>query len=591
MRKFLFLAAAVCGMHWAQAQTQTKHFSLHIVAEGNFGTPNGDVYHISKAGTAPSISSGPLYQTANGTTGIDVLQDFGIFGNRAILCGKGAASVKMAITTFPAFDTLKTFTNATFGAGIQCMGKASNQKAYVSAASGPVSMINLVNNTVNPVSDPGSNLSSYASYMVQANGFMYIAIGSKIVKVDTLSNAVTTTILPGIGSISGMEFDSVRNCLWLLGKISGVSSIVKLEPSNNDFLNTPITLTGITNAKLLRYGADKLYFISGMSVHTYSITNPVIPTTAVYTTALTGGSFSVFYGKSFGVDPVTGDFALASAGNFASPSTYEIVDGTTYLRLDSGSVEGRIANELILKTTITTTVPTWDTTALPQVFAACDTTLTAPVATYDTHTVTATTSDPLSYNTQGNYTITWTYTYGNSSSSQVQYITIQDTLSPVAAVDTLPALSGNCPYTVTAAPVAFDNCGGQITATTDSLTYTQGGNYTITWTYTDANGNSSTQTQNLTVNCSGTAVEELLSASVKIYPNPATEILQVDLATAADYTLSLNDMLGKQWLAQRIQGHHISLPVQELPEGIYVLHIRKEGNTSGITHKVIISRK
>ncbi|RQO30762.1 hypothetical protein DBR32_08525 [Taibaiella sp. KBW10] len=587
MKKLFFLVAAVYGMYSAQAQT--KNFSLYVVAEGNFGTPNGDVYKVTKTGTAPAVGSVALYQSANGSAGIDVLQDFEILGNRAILCGKGTAPIKMAITNFPGFDTIKTFTNATFGAGIQCMGKASNMKAYVSAASGPVSMIDLSNNSVNPVTDPAVALSSYASYMVPANGFMYIAIGSKIVKVDTLTNSVTATILPGIGTIAGMQYDPVRNCFWLLGKVSNVSSIVKMEPSNNDLLNTPITLTGISNAKLLRYGADKLYFISGTNVHAYSITNPVIPTTSVYTTTLAGSSFSIFYGKSFGVDPVSGDFALASAGNFAAPSTYEVIDGTTYLRIDSGAVEGRIANELILHTT---TIPTWDTLPLVHVYAACDTTLTAPTASYNTLPVTGTTTSPLIYNTQGSYTIQWTYVQGTDTIHQTQLVTIADTIAPVAAVDTLIALEGNCPYTLVP-PTALDNCSGVVTATTNSLTYTQGGDYVVNWTYTDAAGNTSTQTQRLKVNCTTNSIKDRQLATLNVYPNPAKEQLTINLDQYSNgiYTLSLTDMLGKKQLVQKVSGSSITIPVASLPEGIYFLQLSRNGLPFSKVQKVVISGK
>jgi len=590
MKKLLFLAAAACSFQWAQAQV--KNFSLHVVAEGNYGTPNGDVYKVSKTGSSFMATEGPLYQIANATVGIDVLQDFEIFGDKAILCGKGAATTKMAITTFPGFDTIATFNNATFGAGIQCLGKASNTKAYVSKATGanPFSMVDLTNNTIVPVTDPTSALSSYASYMVPANGYMYIAIGSKIVKVDTATNSVTGTIMPGLGSIAGMEYDSVRNCIWLLGKVANVSTIVKMEPASNDLLNTPITLTGVTNAKLLRYGANKLYFVSGTSIHAYSITSPVLPTTAVYTTTLPGNSFSIFYGKAFGVDPVSGDFAIAAVGNYAVPSMYEIVDGTTYQRIDSGSVEGHIANELILHTWIYT--PSWDTTALAHVYAACDTTLTAPTATFDLNTITGTTNDPVSYNTPGTYTVTWTYTSGNNSISQQQQVTIQDTIAPVAVADTLPNLEGNCPY-VLVAPEATDNCGGTITATTDSLTYTQAGNYVITWTYTDASGNSSTQTQQLHVICGGgTGVRDAVLAAALIYPNPANDALHISLnQNGGTYSINLTDMIGKQWLSQTAHGSEITLPVAQLPQGVYVLHISKKGSTEILTQKIIISRK
>jgi hypothetical protein len=142
------------------------------------------------------------------------------------------------------------------------------------------------------------------------------------------------------------------------------------------------------------------------------------------------------------------------------------------------------------------------------------------------------------------------------------------------------------------APEATDNCGGTITATTDSLTYTQAGNYAITWTYTDASGNSSTQTQQLHVICGGTGVKDAVLAAARIYPNPANNALHISLnQNGGTYCISLTDMIGKQWLNQTATGIEITLPVAQLPQGVYVLHISQKGSTEILTQKIIISRK
>lgn len=73
---------------------------------------------------------------------------------------------------------------------------------------------------------------------------------------------------------------------------------------------------------------------------------------------------------------------------------------------------------------------------------------------------------------------------------------IDDTIPPVPVVAELPVTSGSCFVSVESAPVAYDNVSGTITGvTTDPRLYTEQGTFTINWTYTDANGNSTTQTQ------------------------------------------------------------------------------------------------
>jgi hypothetical protein len=112
--------------------------------------------------------------------------------------------------------------------------------------------------------------------------------------------------------------------------------------------------------------------------------------------------------------------------------------------------------------------------------------------------ITGTTTDPLSYNTQGTHVITWTFDDGNGNvSTSTQNVIIQDVTAPVAP--TLNNVMGQCSATVTA-PSATDNCVGVVVGTTsDPLSYTAQGTYTVNWTFDDGNGNSSTATQTVIV--------------------------------------------------------------------------------------------
>ncbi|MES2332665.1 MAG: LamG-like jellyroll fold domain-containing protein [Bacteroidota bacterium] len=117
----------------------------------------------------------------------------------------------------------------------------------------------------------------------------------------------------------------------------------------------------------------------------------------------------------------------------------------------------------------------------------------------DVSTYSSDPSDVLHYT----YTITRTWratdVAGNYSEC-VQTITVQDVTAPVPVITDLPAITGECSVIVTAAPTAMDNCAGEIVGTTlDPVSYTAQGIYTITWTYSDVNGNTSTQTQTVIV--------------------------------------------------------------------------------------------
>jgi len=154
------------------------------------------------------------------------------------------------------------------------------------------------------------------------------------------------------------------------------------------------------------------------------------------------------------------------------------------------------------------TAPVADLDPLPNATGECSVTVTTvPTATDNCEgTINGTTTDPLTYTAQGTYFITWTYDDGNgNTSTQTQTVVVDDVTAPVADLDPLPDVVGDCGVTVSVTPTALDNCEGVIIGTTtDPLTYTSPGSYTIIWSYDDGNGNVSTQSQ--TVNVAGYAI-------------------------------------------------------------------------------------
>ncbi|MCA0933939.1 hypothetical protein LCM02_15890, partial [Lutimonas saemankumensis] len=125
-------------------------------------------------------------------------------------------------------------------------------------------------------------------------------------------------------------------------------------------------------------------------------------------------------------------------------------------------------------------------------------------------TITGTTTDPLTYNTQGTFTITWTFDDGNGNSVDVdQTVIVDDVTAPVAPV--LANVTGECSATAVA-PTTTDACAGTITGTTtDPLSYNTQGTFTITWTFDDGNGNSVDVDQTVIVNDTTAPVTPTLS--------------------------------------------------------------------------------
>ena len=71
---------------------------------------------------------------------------------------------------------------------------------------------------------------------------------------------------------------------------------------------------------------------------------------------------------------------------------------------------------------------------------------------------------------------------------------ITDVTAPVPEVETLADVTDECSVTTLTAPTATDNCGGTLTVTNNAYTaHHNSRNNSITWTYDDGNGNTSTQ--------------------------------------------------------------------------------------------------
>ncbi len=572
--QFTFLLFLIFSA-FAYAQT---YYNLEIAAEGNFGTANADVFRVTNSTNSTSTSTG-LYQTANASAGFDVLQDFGVFGNKALLIEKPSGTGRIVIVDYPAFTEVHTFVTSD---APQTLVMASSTKGYVSTGNpAKIQFVDLANNTIATVTDSNGDISSYSSNMVQANGAIYAEIGSKIVKVDTLTQTVSGVITPGIGSIKGLVYDEQTNLVWAM---NGSGTLISIDVLNGDALGIQV-LTGVSSSSLLRIYDSKLYFwrLSTKSLFIYNTVTPsALPMASSYTSTVAGASWSFGYGRSFDIDQNTGDFAICSADGFVAPSLFEVVDGTTFTVIDSGAATGvAIANKCRLKI-FSATAPVPDLVSLPTVNAECEASLTAPTA--DGGTVTATTTDPISYTTQGTFVVTWVYTNSIGFTTQTQEVIIEDITAPIADLTTLPTVELSCDSLITNFPSATDNCDGEIIGTTtDPLTYSTAGTYVITWTYSDAAGNSSQQIQTINVSCYTTGLTDFTATNIKIYPNPATDVLIIN----TDEVSFVGQLMNTQGqVVLKFENKKI-LNIGHLPNGVYYLQISNK--IGRITEKVIIN--
>ncbi|MGA1870794.1 MAG: hypothetical protein ACMUJM_19845 [bacterium] len=158
-----------------------------------------------------------------------------------------------------------------------------------------------------------------------------------------------------------------------------------------------------------------------------------------------------------------------------------------------------------------TTAPEPANPTLPVITGECSSTLvisTRPTALDNCDgliTGTLMQTQPLIYTAVGTYSITWKYedTSGNTK-TQDQQIVIKDTKAPLPSMATLTALNGTVgvPVVISKIPTAKDQCAGTINGKlveSTPLIYNTPGKYTITWRYTDSNGNSTSQKQTVNI--------------------------------------------------------------------------------------------
>ena len=208
-------------------------------------------------------------------------------------------------------------------------------------------------------------------------------------------------------------------------------------------------------------------------------------------------------GVTVSTTPTATDVCVGEiSGTTSDPLTYS-AQGTYTIHWTYSDGRGNTATQNQTVIVADNAAPVPNVASLPTVSGSCSATISiAPTATDAcVGAVTGTTTDPLTYADQGTYTVRWTYSDGRgNTSSQNQTVIVSDNLAPVPNMGTLPSISGSCSATVPAAPTATDACVGVVTGTTtDPLTYSAPGTYTVHWTYSDGRGNTATQNQTVTV--------------------------------------------------------------------------------------------
>ena len=170
------------------------------------------------------------------------------------------------------------------------------------------------------------------------------------------------------------------------------------------------------------------------------------------------------------------------------------------------------------------------------------------------------------------------------SDSDTVVVNVVDDLPP--ATPTLLPIEAECAITVPV-PTTTDNCAGEISGiTTDSLTYTSQGDYTITWTFDDGAGNSITQTQSVSVrDITAPVITPPIDTMLYISASQTSTIVTLTPATASDNCTDTPTIT-----AIRADGSQLADPFPQDTTVVWWKACDDNGNCDSAAQNVIVSR-
>ena len=276
------------------------------------------------------------------------------------------------------------------------------------------------------------------------------------------------------------------------------------------------------------------------------------------------------------IDPPTATDNVDGVITGTTDATFSITtQGTTVITWtytdSSGNTTTQTQNVII--DDVTPPVP--DADELPDVTAECEVTeLQAPTATDNcAENVTVTNDASLPITTQGTTVVTWTYDDGNGNiTTQTQNVIITPIDNTITQENgTLIAnATGNYTY-------QWGECNGEFSPiegeTEQSFTPSTNGDYAVIIS------NGTCEVTSECINISSTNDSLIQIDAIKIYPNPSTGKLYIEMDNYKNSIIYFYDVTGKI-IANEIPNQRKSiLNIEKFDKGIYLLKIQKSKKT------------
>ncbi len=186
-------------------------------------------------------------------------------------------------------------------------------------------------------------------------------------------------------------------------------------------------------------------------------------------------------------------------------------------------------------------------------------------------------------------TITYTVTCNDSISGCPATTTIDLIVNPLPLV-TINGLNAafvtDAPYTLPtyASPAGGSFSGPGVTGNQFDPGTAGVGFHIITYTYTDVNGCTNTDTMGVLINIDGIS-ENTLPGLKAIYPNPFNTSLVIEISNGSVVDYQITDALGRLMLTGRSNGTRTEIGTETFPAGIYWIRLNNESGSA--TQKII----
>lgn len=204
-------------------------------------------------------------------------------------------------------------------------------------------------------------------------------------------------------------------------------------------------------------------------------------------------------------------------------------------------------------------------------------------------------SNILTINTSGNYTVTVTNVYGCKAVAQKEIFKapvnilnlqllpsycVKDTVVNINASSTIPCLS------------KVSSFNGVHTTFFKPNNYTPQ-KYSVAYSCTDTNQCVTTVTKEITiVNCNNVAISNLNPLNIKIYPNPANEMIHIELGEHNASSVHIHNALGQRvWSQENHIPSKLTINTSAWAEGVYFIEIRSKDNESLLQSEIKIERR